>query len=153
MASLYVPGPSFHYLSKPWANAIPVSGQYLARNHHTYAERGFEGAELVVGIKVLWLPTVLQASAVVRVPPTAVHNALRQWPNRSAIEHRQMPLSPPKRNGGSGNRNGNGNGNRSSSAMLTLDDATVADVIADMVGKIGIEHFKAIASAVVNVSL
>ena len=151
MASLYLPSSRADYLAEPWRNARPVSGQYLTRNHHTPTQRAYDGAELALGIAVGWPLTIPQAASLVRSNPSAVGNAIRQMSNRSDVERGLMPLS--RRNG---NRHGNGHGKgngKSGNGALPLDDVTVADVIADIVGKLGIERFKAIASAVVNVSL
>jgi hypothetical protein len=85
------------------STAVPVSGRFLAHNHHDRVAHAFMAADLVGGRTHLVRPTVTQAAFLAGVNRAYAHWAIKRQDERAAIESGLIPLVPapsPKANGG-----------------------------------------------------
>ena len=83
-----------YHLTELCVNPAPVTGRYLAHNKLSDVRRAFLGAELHTGARPLIDLTIGQAALLARVHRARVSWAIRQMPNRSAIEAGLLPLVP-----------------------------------------------------------
>jgi hypothetical protein len=84
--------------------AAPISGRYLANNHHDRVAHAFMASDLVRGVTQLVKPTVTQAAFLTGANRAYVHWAIKRQAERAEIEAGLIPLVPapalvPKANG------------------------------------------------------
>jgi hypothetical protein len=84
----------YYHLTELCVNRAPVTGRYLAHNRLDAVQRAFLGADLRTGTRPLTDLTIVQAAGLARTNCTRVRWAIRQMPNRSAIEAGLLPLVP-----------------------------------------------------------
>jgi hypothetical protein len=84
----------------------PISGRFLAHNHHDLVDRAFYAADLHLGAAVLTMPTVTQAAILARVNRSYAGWAIKRIDERPAIEQGLVPLVPASHAGATINGNG-----------------------------------------------
>jgi hypothetical protein len=109
-------------------DSTPITGRFLAHNHHNRVARAFTAADLHAGTKQLIKPTMVQAALLARVSAAYAWAAVKRQNQRAEIEAGLIPLVPASVVGPKTNGNG--------SALVvpgTIDDAELMH-IAHVVG-------------------
>jgi hypothetical protein len=116
-------------------DSTPITGRYLAHNHHNRVVRAFLAGDLALGARQLIKPTLVQAALLAGVNRTYAFWATKRMAERAEIEAGRIPLVPamPRPNG-----------NGSALVSDAIDDA----VVFDLVRNVGIEKVLTIAAAV-----